>query len=426
MRQLYPPDMLVEGFMTETIRGAALAYGFEEYDGPVLEPLELFLAKSGSELVLEQSYLFTDRGGRQVVMRPEMTPTLARMIAGDRELHLPARWMSFPVCFRYERPQRGRVREFRQFNCDILGSADVSADVEVVLVLDRIMRNLGALPDTYSIRFSDRRLASAVLGRLGVPVDLHPAAFRAIDRRSKMDDEAWSEWASSLLGGYSGAVVQFSSCSSLDDPWLVGLAGGTPEWEQLRVFRDMLGRAGVASAAFDAGIVRGLDYYTGVVFELTDTGGANRRAICGGGRYDNLVGMFGGSPVPGVGFGLGMLTLRLYLETYGLLPPGVSSSGAPDAYMAVFSPLERPYATELAETLRNAGISVEIDLGGGRMGSQFRNAARRMARLALVIGPDEAETRSVTVKDMASGTQQRMTAVEAVDRVVAEREHQRR
>jgi histidyl-tRNA synthetase len=422
MRQLYPSDMLVEARLTEAIRRAALAYGFEEYDGPVLEPLELFLAKSGSELVLEQSYLFTDRGGRQVVMRPEMTPTLARMIAGDRELHLPARWMSFPVCFRYERPQRGRVREFRQFNCDILGSSDVSADVEVVLVLDRIMRNLGASPDTYSIRFSDRRLAAAVLGGLGVPADLHPQAFRAIDRRSKMEGEAWSEWASSLLGGHTEAVVRFASCGSLEDPWLIGLAGGTPEWEHLRSFEDLLGRAGVASASFDAGIVRGLDYYTGVVFELTDTGGANRRAICGGGRYDNLVGMFGGSPVPGVGFGLGMLTLRLYLETYGLLPPGLAASGAPDAYLAVFSTRERPFAVELAEMLRNAGISVEVDLGGGRMGSQFRNAARRMASFTLVIGPDEAAAHSVTVKDMATGIQERLAADGVVPRLLSGKE----
>ncbi len=417
MRQLYPDAMAVEEGIAAVIRRVAVSYGFEEYDGPVIEPLELFLAKSGSELVMEQSYRFTDRGGREVVLRPEMTPTLARMIAGAPDTPMPARWMSFPVCFRYERPQRGRVREFRQFNCDILGSDSLAADAEVVAVLDGIMRGLGAPPGSYSIRYSSRRLASEVLASLGVAETLHQKALAIIDRKSKLPAGEWRAWASETLGGAADSVERFSSCSSLDDGWLAehGAAGG--ELERLREFESLLAAAGVGSASFDAGIARGLDYYTGIVFELLDAGGENRRAICGGGRYDNLVGIFGGKPVPGVGFGLGMLTLKLFLETLGLPAPG--RPGAPDVFMAVFSPSELPWAVEAAEAMRSRGLSVLASLECGRLARQFREASRRGASFTAVAGPEEAAERSVTLKDMSSGEQARMSLEEALDVLTA-------
>lgn len=419
MRQLYPDAMAAEEGMAAVIRRVALSYGFEEYDGPVIEPLELFLAKSGGELVMEQSYRFTDRGGREVVLRPEMTPTLARMIAGAPDTPMPARWMSFPVCFRYERPQRGRVREFRQFNCDILGSDSLAADAEVVAVLDGIMRGLGAPQGSYTIRYSSRRLASEVLASLGVGSELHQQALAIIDRKSKLSLDEWRAWASERLGGAAEAVERFSCCSSLDDAWLEEHAARGGELERLREFRSLLGAAGVASAAFDAGIARGLDYYTGIVFELLDAGGENRRAICGGGRYDNLVGIFGGKPVPGVGFGLGMLTLRLFLET--LVPQVGGRQGGPDVFMAVFSPAELPWAVEAAEAMRAKGLSVLSSLECGRLARQFREASRRGASFTAVAGPEEASERSITLKDMSSGEQTRMSLEKALDFLTARR-----
>lgn len=413
MRQLYPDAMAVEEGIAAVIRRVALSYGFEEYDGPVIEPLELFLAKSGSELVMEQSYRFTDRGGREVVLRPEMTPTLARMIAGAPDTPMPARWMSFPVCFRYERPQRGRVREFRQFNCDILGSDSLAADAEVIAVLDGIMRGLGAPPGSYSIRYSSRRLASEVLTSLGLESGMHQQALAIIDRKSKLPADEWRAWASERLGGAAEAVERFSCCSSLDDGWLAERAAPGGELERLREFGGLLGAAGVASASFDAGIARGLDYYTGIVFELLDTGGQNRRAICGGGRYDNLVGIFGGKPVPGVGFGLGMLTLRLFLETLGLRVSG--RSGRPDVFMAVFSPAELPWAVEAAEAIRSRGLSVLASLECGKLSKQFREASRRGASFTAVAGPEEASERSITLKDMSGGGQMRLPLEKALE-----------
>jgi histidyl-tRNA synthetase len=405
MRQLFPADMRVENYIVERICSSALAYGFEEYDAPTLEPVELFLAKSGSELVLEQSYCFTDRGGRKLLLRPEMTPSLARMIAASQGLPLPVRWMSFPLCFRYERPQRGRVREFRQFNLDILGVDGIAADIETIMVLDRIVRSFDPPAGSWAIRISSRKLASELLGRLGIPEEAHSDCFAVIDRKAKLPPAEWAEWAAGKLGDRLAAVRRFTECSGLDDPWLERTAGSSEALGEVRSLVGTLGGAGVSSVVFDTCIVRGLDYYTGIVFELTDTGGENRRALCGGGRYDNLVGLFGGKPVSGVGFGLGLLTLRLFLETYGLIPAEVSGSAPPGVYVAVFSAAERQTAFRIAEDLRSSGLSVEMDLEGRSMGKQFGTAAKLGVRYVAVVGPDEVASGAVTVKDMKLGTQ---------------------
>jgi histidyl-tRNA synthetase len=405
MRQLYPAEMRVENYMVGKVRSAASAYGFDEYDAPTLEPVELFLAKSGNELVLEQSYCFTDRGGRQLVMRPELTPSLARMIASSSDLPLPVRWMSFPLCFRYERPQRGRVREFRQFNCDILGVRDISADIEILLVLDRIVRAFNPPPGSWAIRISSRRLASELLDRLGVPEAVHPAAFAAIDRKAKLSPDEWPSWAAGKLGDSFEAVSRFARCEGLEDPWLTQMLGGSESLREVKTLVDSLRASGVESVFFDACIVRGLDYYTGTVFELMDTGGENRRALCGGGRYDNLVGLFGGRPITGIGFGLGLLTLRLFLETYGLIPAEVLSSRPPDVFVAVFSHSERDAAFRLAESLRTDGLTVEMDLECRNMGRQFSAASRLGVRFVVVAGPDELASGAVTIRDMKLGTQ---------------------
>ncbi len=412
MRQLYPAEMAVESYITGRIREAAASYGFEEYDGPTIEPVELFLAKSGSELVTEQSYLFEDRGGRRVVLRPEMTPSLARMLASADEIPSPVRWMSFPICFRYERPQRGRVREFRQFNLDILGDTGMMGDLEVIQVLDRIMRNLRAPEGTYQIGYSCRELASGVLDLLGIAEGERQKALSAMDRIGKMPGPDWLTYASGLLGdpGKASMLEKFASVGSLADPWLRDIAGGLGSYARMLEFERLLAAAGMSSAVFDASIVRGLDYYTGTVFELTDTGGANRRAICGGGRYDNLVGLFGGRPLSGVGFGLGILTLKLFLETYGLLPEDPRAGSRPEVFVAVYSQAETATALGWAEALRSGGFVTVMEIEGRSLSKQFRSAGRNGVRFVVVAGPEEVATGMAMVRDMASGIERKVPA----------------
>ncbi|HOA05404.1 MAG TPA: histidine--tRNA ligase [Candidatus Fermentibacter daniensis] len=421
MRQLYPDEMAVEAYIVGRIRDAALAYGFEEYDGPTIEPVELFLAKSGEELVSEQSYLFEDRGGRRVVLRPEMTPSLARMLASAPEVSSPVRWMSFPVCFRYERPQRGRAREFRQFNLDVLGSAGVMGDLEVMLVLDRIMKNLGAPDGAYQIGYSSRELATGVLERIGIAGQDGQKALGAIDRIGKMQPDEWTAYAEAVLGDPGRAVLlgRFASVRSLDDPWMRETASGLPGFDSMLELRRLLEAAGLRAASFDASIVRGLDYYTGTVFELSDTGGGNRRAICGGGRYDNLVGLFGGRPMGGVGFGLGILTLRLFLETYGLIPADPGAASRPDVFVAVYSSAEAATALSWAESLRSSGLRVMMEIEGRSLSRQFRAAGRCGARFVVVAGPDEVASNTASVKNMETGETTRVQAASVAEHILS-------
>lgn len=403
MRQRYPEEMLLERHVCRVLLESGALSGFQEYDGPVLEPFSLFEAKSGGELVEKQSYWFTDRGNRKVVMRPELTPTLARMVAARGEMHLPVRWMSMPLCYRHERPQRGRVREFLQFNLDILGADPPAAELEVFMVLDRMMRTFGVSSDKYRIRWSSRRFASAALSALGVPDPA--AAFAVLDRRDKTPEAEWSEMLVDSFGSedIARSVKRLCETEDPEDPFLTRLLEGCPELSETRGFGRLLRDSGIRSAQFCPSVVRGLDYYTGIVFELTDTGGENRRALCGGGRYDNLVGMFEGRAISGVGFGLGVLALTLFLETYGCIPEGLGKTPPATLFIAVFSPAQLACAVKLGEEFRNRGISTVVDVSGRKVSRQFQQASRENVPWVLVVGPDEAETGVLGLKNMLSG-----------------------
>ncbi|MBD3370883.1 histidine--tRNA ligase [Candidatus Fermentibacteria bacterium] len=421
MRQLYPEDMRVDRYVLDALHSAGEAYGFEEFDAPVIEPLDLFLAKSGNELAVEQSYHFQDKSGRELILRPELTPSLARMVASAGELLWPVKWMSFPLCYRYERPQRGRAREFRQFNCDILGCDSLQAELEMFLLLRRSMEGLGVGDDIYEIAYSSRRLAAAALVASGFSEDEMLGAFHLVDRREKMPAEEWEEYVVEEVGDddRSRALLRFARCRDVEDPWLEDAVGDTEAYEEIVELNRLLEEVGVAPAVFDASVVRGLDYYTGVVFEVADTGGRNRRALCGGGRYDDLVGLFGGKRISGVGFGLGMLTLRLFLESYDLIPQGVKESSPTTLFMTVMSDQQRGYALRLAEKLRSAGVSVEMDMSGRNLSRQFKLAGKRGVPLTAVVGPDEAASGTVGLKDMESSSQEEVKADELPDRVKA-------
>ncbi|OPX31735.1 MAG: histidine--tRNA ligase [Gemmatimonadaceae bacterium 4484_173] len=406
MRQRFPEQFRVEKFVTDVLSGSSVSAGFQEYDGPVIEPLALFAAKSGGELVGRQSYSFTDRGEREVILRPEMTPSLARMVASSGELQLPVRWFSMPLCYRYERPQRGRVREFLQFNLDILGSNSLAAELEVILVLNGIMKSFDAPSSIYRIGWSSRRFMTEALLRCGVKQELHSGVFSAIDKKDKMKDEAWSDYLLQACGGdkkVAGTVVSLVSVESLSDSWLVNLMAESPAFNEVQEFDLLLEKTGISSALFSPGVVRGLDYYTGIVFELVDTGSENRRSLCGGGRYDNLVGLFGAGRISGVGFGLGVLTLTLFLESYGLIPESVKQAAPADVYIAVASSSVIADAGLLAETLRNSGIRVMMDVSGKKLGKQFSEASRNRITQVITVGVEEAETGIYKMKYLPDG-----------------------
>ena len=403
MRQRLPGEFRIEKYVTETLSLSSVQAGFEEYDGPVIEPLALFAAKSGGELVGRQSYCFEDRGGREVILRPEMTPSLARMVAAQGELQLPVRWFSMPLCYRYERPQRGRVREFLQFNLDILGSENLAAELEVILVLQGIMDSFKAPSSIYRIGWSSRRFMSDALSRCGVSNELAGEVFSAIDKRDKMSTDKWADFLLGACGGDSSVtsqVISLVSVESLADPWLVDLMTGSTAFQEVVEFNKLLQEVGIPSAVFSPGVVRGLDYYTGIVFELMDTGGENKRSLCGGGRYDNLVGLFGNKRISGVGFGLGVLTLTLFLETYGLIPDRVKEASTAD----VATPEAIAAACLLTALVRSNGFRVMMDVSGKKLGKQFNEASRYRIPFVVTVGSEEINSGNYKMKNLVDGS----------------------
>ena len=311
-RDFYPDEMAVRRWLITRIQEVSTAFGYQEYEGPCLETIDLYAAKSGEELVKDQAFVFPDRSGENIALRPELTPTLARMIASKQnELIFPCRWWSFGPFWRYERPQKGRTREFYQWNIDLIGSDEVAADAELIAVAAEFFRSVGVRPDQVKILINDRRLMDAQLSRIGIPADLKPAVLRMIDRIDKQPPDVWDA-NTRALGVNPQQLVALRSL--LDDCEL---------WQQsddLKALFAGLDALGVREyTAYEPKIIRGLDYYTGTVFEARDTAG-NFRAILGGGHYANLVAEVGGSPLPGVGFAMGDVVVLLLLESLGLIP----------------------------------------------------------------------------------------------------------
>ena len=385
----------------------ARRYGFQEYDGPPLEPLELYREKSGDEIV-GQLYAFVDKGGREVSLRPEMTPSLARMLGErSRAMAKPIRWFSVPQLFRYERQQRGRLREHYQWNVDILGEAGTGADAEVLAVAIDALRELGLGPDDFVARVSDRRLLSAVLAALGVPEERIPAAFIDVDKYERVGAEATRArlLASAGLGRRAAeSLLEILNTSDLDviedllgDRDAVGASIG-----ELRRYHADLAAMGLAPfLRFDLRIVRGLAYYTGIVFELFDRKG-ELRAICGGGRYDQLLERVGGEPLAAVGFGMGDVVLTELLRDRGLLPEANRSL---DWFVACVSPAQRLLGREVAHALREGGAAVAYALEQRPVRKQLAMAAKQGARRVILLGPQETARDVAVIRDMATGGQ---------------------
>ncbi len=386
-------------------REAARRHAFEEYDGPPLEALELYTEKSGEEIV-GQLYAFEDKGGRAVALRPEMTPTLARMVgARAGGLRKPIRWSTMPQLFRYERTQRGRLREHFQWNVDVIGEPGVSADVEIVAVGLDALRLLGLGAGDIVVRYNDRGLMEKLLRSVGVDADRMAGAYAAIDKLSREPRDRTRERLESA--GIDRAIAD-RMLSIFDAAGLRDLGRRFPdaaidaEVGRLEDYERQLAELGHAGTArFDPGIVRGLAYYTGIVFEIFDAAG-ELRAICGGGRYDNLLAALGGADLPAVGFGMGDVVLRELLVERGLLP---DLDPAVDWFVIAVTAEERPLLRRVATRLREAGRTVAYTFHDASVGRQFKEANARGARHVAIIGPDDVARGEVVVREMASGAE---------------------
>lgn len=415
-REFFPEQLAVRRHIFRVWRDVAERYGFSQWDGPPLEPLELYTRKSGDEIV-DQLYRFTDRGGREVALRPEMTPTFARMVsARAAALPKPIKWYSIPQLFRYERPQRGRLREHFQLNLDIVGTRDPLADADLVAAAVDVLRGLGLTAADFVVRMSDRGLISTVLTRLGVRESAMTAALAALDRAERETEDELRERLSGAGAdeGVAGEILALSG-RSLEE--VVELAGGAPRAEEaagrLRAVFGHLETFGLSEyVTFDAGLVRGLAYYTGTVFELRDRKG-ELRAICGGGRYDDLLASLGGADLPALGFGMGDVVLAELLAARDLLP---ETTPALDDFVVYVSEAERPVALEVVRSLREAGRAVGFDYDGRSVGRQFRAADQAGARRVLVLGPDELNRGRALAREMASGEEREMALEELLEK----------
>ena len=406
-RDFPPEDFDRRSHIQGAWRRVAQRYGFQEYDGPPLESLDLYVEKSGDEIV-GQLYNFVDKGGRDGALRPEMTPSLARILAKrSRGMSKPIKWFSMPQLFRYERAQRGRLREHFQWNVDIIGEPSVAADAEVLAIAIDGLRELGFTAKDFSARVSDRRLLTALLLVIGVQEENLGATFGVIDKIERLP----AEKAEHLLveeAGLDKAEIEvlksLLSSTEIDD---VARAFGddarvAEELHRFRQYTDMLEAMGLGDfVELDLRIVRGLAYYTGIVFELFDREG-DLRAICGGGRYDRLLELVGGDPQPAVGFGMGDVVLGELLKEMNLVP---EYERALDYFLVAVTGEEYPAALRLAHQLRDQGHSVAYGLKQQGVAKQMKAAAREGANTVLIIGPDELANGTVLVRDMTSGEQ---------------------
>ncbi|MSR06905.1 MAG: histidine--tRNA ligase [Gemmatimonadetes bacterium] len=405
-REFYPDDAALRNHIFSAWRTVAARYGFEEYDGPPLEPLELYTDKSGAE-IMGQLYYFEDKGGRSVALRPEMTPTLARMVgARASSMMKPIRWFSMPQLFRYERPQRGRLREHFQLNMDLIGETSPLADAEIIAAALDVQRVLGLTEQQVCVRLSHRGVIQQLLLNKGVPADRLSATLTAIDRLEVDAPEAL-EWARKQLvqlgvGGELAEgvleVARIRDWTTLERAAGAVTAGGPVE--NLLACRDALFQMGLeAFVQLDTSIVRGLAYYTGVVFELFDRQ-HTLRAICGGGRYDDLVKQVSGTDVPCVGFGMGDAVLTELLKESKLVPVVPSRV---QAFLVAHSAANQVEVLRLAHMLRDEGVSVEYAMKIPNLRRQFEQAGKRQARYVVIVGSPEGADAVVKIRDLASG-----------------------
>ena len=397
-RDFYPQQMSLRTWLYRKVQEISESFGYQEYEGPLLESIDLYAAKSGEELVKEQSFVFPDRGGDLLTLRPELTPTLTRMVAQkQRQLIYPLRWWSFGPFWRYERPQKGRTREFFQWNIDLIGVASPEADAEMVAIMAQFYKAVGLSPKEAVIAVNNRRLIDNELDSLQLHPNLKSSITRLIDRKDKTAPEKWAKQILEL-GLAPNQLETLNEMMEDQNLW--------KKSEELIDFFEAIDALGVSEyVCFDPKIIRGLDYYTGTVYEGKAKTSEIRRSIAGGGRYDNLLSDVGGDPLPGTGFAMGDMVITLLLEEFDLLPQDFGLS--PAAVMVTIFDQDRVLETyRLGAELRQAGIKVTTYPLADKLGKQFKYADRIGTKIAVILGPDEINSGQVAVKNLKTREQE--------------------
>lgn len=416
-RDYYPEQKRLQNYIFDTWRKVVEGFGYEEYGAPILENIEIYAAKSGQELVNDQTYTFTDRGGRVVAIRPEMTPTISRMVAARRqELAYPARLYSIANFMRYERPQRGREREFWQLNVDLFGVDALAADIEIISIADAILKEFGAKKGDYVLRINNRKFVHYMMVEyLGLDTVAAHQMIKLFDRRNKIDQQAFEEQALEILGEEQASDIdklnQIIAAETIED--LPEQLQHVSAIEEIKSVFAGLKTAGVDGAIFDATLMRGLDYYTGTVFEAFDTHPDNNRSLFGGGRYDGLVGLFGAEPISAVGMAPGNTMIENFLEVHNLLPPNTSKT---DLYVVVISEEALDDARRIANELRKGGLNVEVDITGRKLDKQIKAAVKKGIEHLLFVGPQDVVEGQYSVKNVQDEKEEKLTPEQILEK----------
>ena len=400
-RDFYPDDMRLRNWFFGKIRSALELASYEEYNGPMLESLDMYIAKSGEEIATKQTYNFADRGGRMVAIRPEMTPSVARIVAAKLgELNYPLKWFSIPNMYRYERPQHGRLREFWQLNVDIFGCDTYEADLDVIESAISVMRSFGADETMFKVRINNRRFFNDVIAAV-CDTDAEGAkkVSKVVDRKGKVERESYEKDLFEL-GLNSDQIAKIDALYTMNVHEATALCPDSVGSQELVSLFEMLERTGLDKyCVFDFGIIRGLDYYTGTVFEVFDEAPENNRAMFGGGRYDNLVGMFAkNAKISGVGYGMGDVTLEDFLRTHDLIPD-IYKSGV-KVLVTRFDDVPYEKYLDLAQSLRELGVTASVYVGSRKFGKQIDYAVKGHYSHVLIMGASEAESGTVKVKNL--------------------------
>jgi histidyl-tRNA synthetase len=417
-RDYYPEDKRIQNYIFDIWRKTAHSFGYEEYGAPILEPLEVYAAKSGNELANEQTYSFIDRGDRHVAIRPEMTPSISRMVAARRqELAYPARLFSIANFMRYERPQRGREREFWQLNLDIFGVDTVQAEIEIISFGARLLKNFNATDEMFVIKINNRDVINVMMHEyLELDEVQAQLMMKLFDRKNKISNEDFRDQAIQIFGVDKAPtglkkiseLLLARTIDSLPDALLK-----SEKLSDVRTLFTKLEQQGVKNAIFDITLMRGLDYYTGTVFEFFDTDPKNNRSLFGGGRYDGLVGLFGAEPISAVGMAPGLTTTELFLSSHALLPEFNSTT---ELYIIVLGEGVLDGALQLASKWRNEGLNVEVDITNRKIDKQIKAAIKKSIPFMVFIGEDELKKEVYSFKDTKSTNEQKLS----FERVVTE------
>jgi histidyl-tRNA synthetase len=411
VRDFYPDDQRTLNHLFSVSRNLLHAYGYEEYNASPLESAELYEGKTSDEIVRDQTYTFVDRGDRRVTLRPEMTPTVARMVAGKRrELAFPLRWFSIPNVFRYERPQRGRLREHFQLNIDLFGVKDFNADLEIIVVAHALLTAFGAKQTDFELRINSRTLVNAACIEAGLTPEQAKEYLRLVDRIDKLEPDVYAQEKEAILRGAPDPDALIAKPTP-NSP----VAQAKDELEAVLV---ALKNRGIDNARYDKSVARGFDYYTGIVFEVFDTHPDNRRSIFGGGRYDGLTSLFSDEQIPAVGCAVGDVTLRDFLETHALLSTPLTET---DVYVCSQSSAFIPHADMFAAKLRDSGVRAAVHIGDRKIGDQIKIADKKGIRHIVVVGEIEVQSGTYTLKNLLTGEEFIGSAKEIADRLVTAR-----